>query len=589
MKTYRMSALALAVLALSANAMEALPLDGLWDFSFAEGRPLAEATFDFRADDKMPVPCCFDLTSRYYMKRGTAQYRRSFALRMDVAGAYLKVKGMGLRLRLWLDGREIGSSKLAFSELEFPTGPLKAGEHVLVAALDNRLFPASDEMFQPYYDYLGSGGFYHGVELSFDNRRLLVRTRDYRSGTVEIEAVNFAERDFDATLLFDGKNEVAAKFRNGRCTAKVPDFKLWSPDAPDLHTVSIKPTTPPLAADDCELTARFGIREFKCAKGRFWLNGESVFLKGVNRHDSDAADGYATTRQSMWRDLQLIKGLGANFVRTSHYTPSEEFLDLCDEAGVLVWEETLGWQNRADQMSNEEFVALSLEQARLMARKSINHPSVVIDAFLNEFNSRTKEGRTLANLLVDALHAEDTGRPVSYATCRPDGEIANEKTDFIAFNLYPAWHQEVGTATTPESMARTIRRRLGEVARLFRERHGPDKPIMIGETGCYSMYGCHDPAGAQWSEEFQAEYLGNSVGFAIEDEDIQGVAVWQFCDSRTYFRGGADVRTRPMGQNMAGLFDIYRREKLAAKTVRRLFRDVAPAPAEGRPDPRVRS
>ncbi len=90
-------------------------------------------------------------------------------------------------------------------------------------------------------------------------------------------------------------------------------------------------------------------------------------------------------------------------------------------------------------------------------------------------------------------------------------------------------------------------------------------------TGCYSFYGQHDSEGAQWSEEFQAEYLSNSVDFAIKDKDIQGVAVWQFCDSRSYFRGGSDIRTRPLGCNMAGLFDIHRREKLAAKAVRKLF------------------
>ena len=560
------------------GAMEVVSLDGLWDFSFAEGAAISDATNAFAASDKMPVPCCFDLTPRYYMKRGTAHYRREFEIGRDVPGAYLKVKGMGIRARFWLDGREIGSSKLAFSELEFATGPLKAGRHTLVAALDNRLFTASNEMFQPYYDYLGSGGFYHGVELRLQNLeteldRLYVRNRDYKTGKVEIALRMRRAADgsdvlpdmVEAQVSFDGAAAKTVRFEKGRATLNVPGFKLWSPSAPNLHRVRV--SVPGRGSAD----ARFGVREFKCAKGKFWLNGESVFLKGVNRHDSDAADGYATSRQSMWRDLMLIKGLGANFVRTSHYTPSEEFLDLCDEAGVLVWEETLGWQNKADQMSNPEYIALSLEQARLMARKSINHPSVVIDAFLNEFNSRTKEGRALANLLVDALHAEDTGRPVSYATSRYDKEIANERTDFIAYNLYPSWHQDIGTATTPESLSQTVRERLGAVARIFRERHGPDKPIMIGETGCYSLYGCHDPAGAQWSEEFQAEYLGNSVDFAIKDKIVQGVAVWQFCDSRTWFRGGADIRMRPLGQNKAGIFDIYRREKLAAKKVRELF------------------
>ncbi len=167
----------------------------------------------------------------------------------------------------------------------------------------------------------------------------------------------------------------------------------------------------------------------------------------------------------MWRDLKLIKGLGANFVRTSHYPPSDEFLSLCDEIGFLVWQECIGWQNNPAQMSNPEFIALQLEQAHLMARSTINHPSAVIDAFLNEFKSTSREGRDLAAKMVDALHSEDTGRPVSYATCRYVKELANDKTDFIAFNLYPSWHQEIRRTSSPSTSTPPGTRRSGRPRR----------------------------------------------------------------------------------------------------------------------------
>jgi len=577
-KTRVMLACAVLALACTARGVETKCLDGMWEFAFAEGKPLAEAKPDFVATDRMPVPGCYDLVPGYYMKRGTGLYCREFTLARGVPGARVRVKGMGLRMKLWLDGREIGTSKLVFSDLEFQTGPLAAGRHTLAAALDNRLFNANNEMFQPYYDYVASGGFYHGVELRLQSLpveidRVLVRNRDYKTGRVELElcvrnaadGTSVADVVREAQVSFDGGAPATVRFTNGRAEMSVPNFRLWSPETPHLHSVRVA------AEGFGAAEARFGVRQFTCGKGKFWLNGSPVFLKGVNRHDSDYANGYATSRISMWRDLKLIKGLGANFVRTSHYPPSDEFLSLCDEIGLLVWQECIGWQNNPAQMSNPEFIALQLEQAHLMARSTINHPSAVIDAFLNEFKSTSREGRDLAAKMVDALHSEDTGRPVSYATCRYVKELANDKTDFIAFNLYPSWHQEIGTATTHEGLSSTVRRRFREVAQVYRDRFGPDKPIMIGETGCYSFYGQHDPEGAQWSEEFQAEYLSNSVDFAIKDKDIQGVAVWQFCDSRSYFRGGSDIRTRPLGCNMVGLFDIHRREKLAAKAVRKLF------------------
>lgn len=560
-------AAAFSMLAAECCGMVTLSLDGLWDFSFSEGGALAEATAGFKADGKMPVPGCFDMMPPWRMKRGVGSYRRTFSVGRDAPNAYLVVKGMGLRARFWLDGREIGTSSLAWSELEFPIGALAAGEHVLAAAIDNTPLSGDAELFRPNYDFLASGGFYHGVELSFDNRRLFVRTRDYKSGTVEIEAVNFAEQNFDATLLFDGKNEVAAKFRNSRATVKVPNFRLWSPESPNLHTLTINK----LATNDCALTTQFGIREFTCADGKFVLNGRPVFLKGVGRHESDYADGYATSRQSMWRDIMLIKGLGANCVRTAHYTPCEEFLDLCDEAGLLVWEETLGWGNGARQLANPRFGDLQLEQARLMARKSINHPSVVIDSFLNECDSASEKGRALVGRIAAALRAEDAGHLVTFACNRVDKDIANDETDFVAVNLYPAWHQAIGTATTHESLSDAVTNRFGAVAAKFREKY-PDKPVVISETGCYSLYGERNEAAPQWSEDFQAEYLGCGVGYALESGDFQGAFVWQFADARTYFRGGSDIRTKPLGLNMAGLFDIHRREKLAARKIRELFK-----------------
>ena len=100
---------------------------------------------------------------------------------------------------------------------------------------------------------------------------------------------------------------------------------------------------------------------------------------------------------------------------------------------------------------------------------------------------------------------------------------------------------------------------------------GEDKPIIISETGCYSLYGNHDPMAAQWTEEFQSEYLDHWLTAVTESPEMSGFTVWQFCDARTYFRGGSDIRTKPLGYNMAGLFDRHRNAKMAAATVKRHY------------------
>ena len=86
----------------------------------------------------MVVPGCFDLLPRWYLKRGTALYRRAFTLAKAVPNAWLVVDGMGLRADFRIDGRPLGVHPYPYSRLEIETGPLDAGEHTLFAALDNR-------------------------------------------------------------------------------------------------------------------------------------------------------------------------------------------------------------------------------------------------------------------------------------------------------------------------------------------------------------------------------------------------------------------------------------------------------------------
>ena len=139
---YQVKILAAAAALLAAAgtlpAVEKLTLDGLWDFRFEKGKTLEEVAFPaFEANDKMTVPGCWNAMSRYFNQHGTGCYRRQFALAADAVNAFLVVDGAGLRSRFWIDGREIGLSKLPWSRFEFATGPLAKGAHELVAAVDS--------------------------------------------------------------------------------------------------------------------------------------------------------------------------------------------------------------------------------------------------------------------------------------------------------------------------------------------------------------------------------------------------------------------------------------------------------------------
>ena len=565
-----------------------LSLNGSWQFRFDEGKSIEQvADPAFAATDVMTVPGCYDTMPKWRLKRGTGLYRKTFTLERPVENAWLTVDGIGLRGDFRIDGRSLGVWPYPYARLELPTGPLAAGEHTVFMALDNRFDWSTLKLARMYYDFYFYGGIYRGVSLSFDNRRLFVRTRDFRTGTVEVEAVNFAARDFDATLVFDGTHEVKATFRDARATVRVPDFRLWSPESPNLHTVTIRqPDNPNGRTAERFPSARFGIRTIEARDRHVWLNGKKVFLQGVNRHDQHIEFGVTVSEAQMVRDLQLIKGMGANFIRGAHYQQSQRFLDLCDEIGILVWEESLGWGNgqgytRRDGISEFQDPAFGDQlvfETREMVRTSFNHPSVVIFAFLNECNSPSKDCKAVIDRLIAAIRAEDSGRLVSFACNRWNGDLGHEKTDIVAVNSYPGVIP-MYPGTRAELAERTRSLPSGGfdvIAKYFREKY-PDKPIMVSEGGMGADYGVHDPEASVGSEEFQVEYVGDVCEAIWSNPDYVGFAMWEFADNRTYHRNSNLEPGKRHGIAKGGVFTPDRKPKLVAGTLTEFFRHRTPA------------
>lgn len=557
----------------TAIGSESLSLDGVWDFRFEEGKSIEDVSLEtFKPTDAMSVPGCFDAMPKWQMKRGTGMYRRTFVLDRTVEDSWLVVDGLGLRGDIRIDGRKLGVYPYPYARLEIPVGKLSAGEHEISAAIDNRLDYSTMKLGRDFYDFYLYGGIYRGVTLKFDNRRLFVRTRDIRTGLVEIEAVNFEDRDFGTSLVFDGKHKVDVGFKNGRVAVQVPDFKLWSPDAPNLHTVS-------LTSAGKVVSAKFGIRTIEAKDRRILLNGKPVFLKGVNRHEQCQEFGAATTVGQMVRDIQILKDLGANFVRGAHYQQDQRFLDLCDEYGLLVWEESLGWGNgqhytregTIEELKDPEFCDQQVCQTRMMVRESFNHPCVIIFSFLNEPASGKKECKELVDKLISTIRAEDSGRLVTFACCTPKDDICNENTDIVAYNRYP--RTIPAQPGSPESMRAAVIDCFNSTTALFRKRY-PNKPIMVSECGVSAIYGQHDPLAAFCTEEFQDEYLTDIFDALWPNDDVVGFSIWQFTDTNTNRRNNVSLSRsgRLLGISIAGIVDFQRRPKKSFETVRKYFR-----------------
>ena len=268
----------------------------------------------------------------------------------------------------------------------------------------------------------------------------------------------------------------------------------------------------------------------------------------------------------MMQDVRNLKALGCNFVRGAHYPQAGRFLDLCDEHGLLVWEEALGWGNgtpwtdpKGVEFSDPAFLADNLAQTRLMVEHSFNHPSVVLYGFLNEFESATPEGKAIAEKMAAEIRSFDSGRLVTFACNHNSNDVSNDVTDVVSFNTYPGW---IGSQPgSPEHLKELMEKDVAAIVAYYRSKW-PGKPIFVSEMGACGEYGRHDPAAAQWTEEFEAEYLADAARTVFSHPEICGFAIWQYADCRSFHRGGAEVRCKPFAENLAGVFDGYRRAKL---------------------------
>jgi beta-galactosidase len=191
---------------------------------------------------------------------------------------------------------------------------------------------------------------------------------------------------------------------------EVEEPTLWSPRNPNLYTVRSIVMEDNKAVDAQEV--RIGIRHISFnASGGFKINGERFYLRGANRHQEYPYIGYALSDNAHYRDVVKIKEAGFDFIRLSHYPHSPEFLDACDELGIVAINCIPGWQF----FGNETFQQRSLQDCRDMIRRDRNHPCVILwEVSLNETGSMTDKYMAEAHQIAHEEYPGDQCFTCSY-------------------------------------------------------------------------------------------------------------------------------------------------------------------------------
>lgn len=574
-----------------------LNLDGIWDFKWLGD--VDSVTFDPASDDCgfdeiAAVPGCYNLAGERIGKRGVALYRTTF--RFPAGAARLKFGGLGLYGRVWVDGVYLGQIRTPYTSVsyELELGERQGDYHELIVLVDNRFGNEQTvPVFKPHADFYGWGGIYRSVTLmqvpALRVERVKVSTLDIATGRVRLQVRlggqwatgEAGERlrvcyTFDRGVLHERETTICAGQKTFTIETQVPEHRLWSVGQPHLHTLelSVAPCTSGSDSSD-SIVECFGIRTIETRGREILLNSKPIRLLGVNRHESHPQFGASQPPQLIADDLQLVQELNANFIRAVHYQPDSNFLAACDRKGVLVWAESLGWDQPEADATNAETVALFKEAVVSLVEESLNNPSVIIYGFLNESCSDTPAGRKLYALLVETIRQLDDTRLISYASNRFEKDLCFDLVDIISVNPYPGWigrAQGAGAGSWLEDYLACIRPEFDKIARYFGEtpRYAA-KPLLVSESGACGIYGMRDRMRAQWSEEFQQDYFAEAIASVLENPLYAGIALWQMYDTRSYVNVGPQIRVKPRGFNNAGVLDEYRRPKLVFDTVQTLF------------------
>jgi beta-glucuronidase len=542
-------------------------LNGLWDFAYLgddvdlDGIDPSAITFD----ERMPVPSAFDAYPAYAGKRGTCAYRTEVSVPSGMS-VRLRLHGAGMWNRIVVDGSVVGDVSLPYSGFWVDVPPSAAPRREIVIINDNRFDSQRVPLQAHYFDFYAYGGIFRQVECHAYERYCIERaviTATPREATASVTFHGDVPDGVELTVSVDDGPAftVGAAVEKGACEFSFDTTGMapWSPESPSLHTIHI--STP---VDD--IIERFGVRTLAAVGAEILLNGAPLQLRGFCRHEGHPQFGPALPLQQLVQDVQILKELGANFVRGSHYPQDQRFLDLCDENGILVFEESLAWQAREEHFNSPAFCDAQEEQTRLMVRNSVNHPSVILWGFFNECASHTEASRPIYSRLVDCIREEDPTRLVTFASNHPKNDLHYDLVDVVCVNTYPGWYEQIENRALEDCVAPMLE----SVIESVEERNGGGKPLIISEIGAGALYGWHDPLEGHWSEAFQAEIVDKALAAILSNPRFSGVSIWQFCDCRTY-TGTPRAVGRPRSFNNKGILDEYRRPKRAYEVVEKWF------------------
>ena len=493
--------------------------------------------------------------------RGTATYSKQFAKPALKSGerCYIEFLGAAMTADVILNGKLLAHHEGGYSAFRADLTDALEAENLLVVSVDNS---ANDRVYPQMADFTFYGGLYRDVNLIVVPAEHFALVKDGTPGIRVTPDVRLKEGEAyvmvetwqtgGTEVWIEVPTEHTKEFRRveaggGHAVTNIilKNVRLWDGlDDPYLYTVTAKLVRDGEVLD--EISARFGCREFHIdPNGGFFLNGRSYPLRGVSRHQDRIGLGSALTIREHQEDMAVVKELGANTLRLAHYQHAQEFYDLCDENGIIVWAEI---PYITKHMTNGKANAVS--QMKELITQCCNHPSIVCWGLSNEITASSPVTEELLqdHRELNALcHELDSTRPtvMAHAFMLEKDSPLIPIADLASYNLYFGWY-------------------LGELEQneqFFDEYHAmyPDRVIGFSEYGADANAAFHSsrPEQGDYTEEYQCVYHEHMLKIIEERPWLWATHVWNLFD---FAADGRDEGGKK-GENQKGLVEFDHRTR----------------------------
>ena len=492
-----------------------------------------DAGFDEAVSVRLPhtakeIPYNYINCRDYQMVCG---YRKIFTAPGDWRGKklILRFDGAAHEATVFCNGERVGYHACGYTAFCVDITDLVrlGGENVIDVRLDTRE-SLNIPPFGFVIDYLCYGGLYREVTLEVKEPEYIKEVLIENTGLREIRMRIFSECGNVVTDIVDSSGAVISSAVGKAFELNVPEAELWSVDSPALYTARVRAMRGGECVDEKSLC--FGFRTVKFKSDGFYLNGERLKIRGLNRHQAYAYVGYAMPRSVQELDAEILKNeLGVNAVRTSHYPQSQHFISRCDELGLLVFTEIPGWQHIGD----EDWKRQAVKNTDEMVRQYMHHPSIMLwGVRINE----SQDCDELYRRTNAVAHTLDSGRQTSGVRYIEKSRLLE---DVYAYNDFSHCGDNAGLK--------------------------PKKSVTAKKHNGYLVSECNGHMFPTKSFDDERHRLDHALRHAkvldamYADDDISGIFPWCMFDYNTHQDFGSGD-----GICYHGVMDMFRNPKLAS-------------------------